>query len=267
VYGSVLHEIWIPLVMFWGTLVLACVFFKRFRTALPDFNPNVWVLSLIGMVIGEFAVATQVLRVAYLGHLIVPTLVILVAALCTAFAGKNARLGYIVPLLLAVLWIPDLKKMHELQAPTMRNLFEAINQDQAATGKKAVVVLSHEWYGPAAYRYLDKNIPFVCFPDFESPVAYLDWIGYSSRIRDDSRMVKVLQILDDKLKNGYCVYHMYLDIHRGKNQTMFARVNFARALQVHSFLVDHARQEKIWDSHCYQVPGVLDSLKTHRFCR
>jgi hypothetical protein len=157
--------------------------------------------------------------------------------------------------------------MHDIQAPTMRNLFEAINSDQAATGKKSILVLSHEWYGPAAYRYLNKDIPFICFPDFESPVAYLDWIGYSSRIQDDSRMVKVLETLDDKLKNGYCVYHTYLDIHRGRHQPLFARVSFARAVQVHAFLMDHAREQKTWSSEVFQVPGILDSLKTHRFCR
>ncbi|HEY9791569.1 MAG TPA: glycosyltransferase family 39 protein [Candidatus Obscuribacterales bacterium] len=256
---------YVPLILFYGMIAVAAISAGRIAKTFPNFDYVAWVVSFVAMVALQILIGTQMLRYAYVVNLTVPAIVLMVALLRTYFTPDKAMLANALAFFMLIFWVPNLKDMHAAQQPTMQNLFNYINKDQSSAGKPSLLVVSNGWYAPVAYRYLDHKIECIVFPDVDAPLQYVDWDGYTDKLADHARMDKLLKLIADRLDHGYSIYHMFVVFPPGQLVAPMPNLSTKAAVQVQTFLAQHARAEKMFDAFCYQAPGIMDRMRTCKF--
>jgi len=164
--------------------------------------------------------------------------------------GKARAAAIVLPWL--VVWLPQLHYFHTYPESSSWAVLEQIGR--LADPRRDLVVSSFEAIAPQAARYLPPDIKVVSFPDLER-VSVIVWAGIDARIRDDSRLKRLVSMMSSTLAGGGRVFlfeshhqYMKLPLDYPTEGLKYNNVDAMRMCQIRTWLEANARRdmEDIW---------------------
>jgi hypothetical protein len=248
--AHVVNMIWANLI-FWTTLLIPVVSRLEASAPSPAFRSRPWQI-VVGAGIAAAAIISQFRSIWRDRYLMVftPLLLVLQPVVFSRFTGKFPRwLALAIPILVWLpTWIPQLIYFHNFPESGTWILAEEIGKQ--ADPAKDLVVVSFEAIAPQVHRYLPRETRVVSFPDIER-VTVIRWAGMNDRVRDEARLLQLINLMDKTLKNGGNIWliesvHNYIPapLNISMEGENFNVVETLRMCQIRTWLLEHAEKSK-----------------------
>lgn len=211
-----------------------------------------WFCVLIGALLGSMFLHQLGMpyRDRYLSILVPISLLLFScgSARASDFASRQSKamrwiflLAAVLPTILLVCsWFGDLQRLMTMPESSFANAY--LDCKQQMNPKRDLIVVGMQCFAPESYRVLPHDLRIIAFPDSD-PLQYVIWPGIDSRTKDENRMQKMNETMEQTLSKGGAIWLVdNLQPEVKLPPTDFMDLSRARANQIRTWLKTHASE-------------------------